>query len=96
MSDRNLRLECALRYISQGWPVLVLHNLTDQGTCSCGKPNDAPNHKPGKHPRTPHGVKDATTDERRMRAWLSKWPEANIGIRTGQESGLVAYRECSR
>jgi hypothetical protein len=41
----------------------------------------------GKHPRTPHGFKDATTDLGTIDGWWAKWPEANVAIRTG--NGLV-------
>ena len=34
----------------------------------------------GKAPMTPHGVKDATNDPRRVEAWWQRWPEANIGL----------------
>jgi hypothetical protein len=33
----------------------------------------------GKDPLTPHGFKDATTDEKQIRAWWKRWPSANIG-----------------
>lgn len=42
----------------------------------------------GKEPLTRHGLKDATTDHKQIRRWWGKWPDANIGIRTGKESGL--------
>jgi hypothetical protein len=42
----------------------------------------------GKTPLTPHGCKDATTDPATIRAWWTRWPEANVGIATGR-SGLV-------
>ena len=41
-----------------------------------------------KRPATAHGVKDATTDPARIRAWWAKMPEANIGLDCGR-SGLV-------
>jgi putative DNA primase/helicase len=44
----------------------------------------------GKHPRTPNGHRDATTDERQVRAWWRKWPLANVGLAMGKISGLVA------
>lgn len=43
---------------------------------------------PGKHPRTPNGVLDATDNTAQIEEWWSRWPQANIGIATGQESDL--------
>jgi hypothetical protein len=43
----------------------------------------------GKEPLTPHGFKDATTDEKKVAEWWSKWPGANIGVPTGAASGLL-------
>ena len=37
----------------------------------------------GKDPLTAHGYKDATVDEKQIREWAKKWPDANIGIPTG-------------
>jgi Bifunctional DNA primase/polymerase, N-terminal/Primase C terminal 1 (PriCT-1) len=37
----------------------------------------------GKHPRTKNGVDDATTDEAIIRKWWDMWPEANVGLATG-------------
>ncbi|MEZ4870419.1 MAG: phage/plasmid primase, P4 family [Caldilineaceae bacterium] len=34
----------------------------------------------GKIPRTPNGVKDATTDRGQIEKWAKLWPDANIGI----------------
>lgn len=42
-----------------------------------------------KTPITDHGVKDATTDESQIRAWWKATPNANIGIATGDASGLL-------
>jgi len=77
-------LPYALSYAKRGWPVFPLH--TPHGKqCSCGK--DCGN--PGKHPRTKHGLTDATTDESTIRSWWTKWSDANIGIATGTRSGIV-------
>jgi len=35
------------------------------------------------------GLHDATTDEVQIKAWWSQYPEANIGVATGEGSGLV-------
>lgn len=66
----------ALAYAARGWPVLPLHSV-ESGRCTCGKPNC---NRVAKHPRTPHGVKDATTDPKTIREWWAKWPSANVGI----------------
>ena len=42
-----------------------------------------------KRPLTPHGLLDATTDRETITAWWTRWPNANVAIRTGQVSGLV-------
>jgi hypothetical protein len=44
----------------------------------------------GKVPRTKHGIHDATTNEQIIREWWTRWPDANIGVRTGSASNLVA------
>lgn len=45
--------------------------------------------RPGeKLPLTTHGFKDASTDAGQIHKWWSQWPDANIGVATG-ESGLV-------
>jgi len=72
--DNNL-LEAALAYAREGWAVFPVHEPNKQG-CSCGNPECE---DVGKHPRTPHGFYDATTDERTIRKWWGWWPNANIG-----------------
>jgi hypothetical protein len=37
----------------------------------------------GKVPLVVHGLHDACTDPGRIDAWWSRWPDANIGVRTG-------------
>jgi hypothetical protein len=80
----NPMLDAALGYARSGWPVLPLHTPQPDG-CSCGNEDCSV----GKHPRTRHGIADATTDQQQIRAWWARWPDANIGILTGSESGLV-------
>ncbi len=79
-------LAAALWYAVRGLPVFPLHSVDGQGRCSC---NGKPGCKPGKHPRIPNGHVGATTDPGRIRRWWSRWPEANIGIPTGERSGLL-------
>lgn len=76
----------ALMYAAQyGWRVFPLHSI-DNGACTCGDAK-CTGTKPGKHPRTPKGCLDATTDTGVIRAWWERWPDANVGIATG--GGLV-------
>ena len=76
----------ALEYAARGWLVIPLHSPTAHG-CSCGR---AECESPGKHPRTAHGLKEASRDPATIRAWWRRWPDANIGILTGPESGILA------
>lgn len=41
-----------------------------------------------KEPATAHGCKDATTDEKRIRAWWRSEPRYNVGLATGEPSGV--------
>lgn len=53
--------------------------------CDCGKACSSP----AKHPRTMHGLKDATADLELVARWWGQWPSANVGVATGPASGLV-------
>jgi hypothetical protein len=82
MTSRDPNLAAAaLRYAALGWPVLPLHTPGHDGRCSCGR-GDCP--KPGKHPRTRHGLCDASTNAARIRGWWAAWPDANVGVATGR------------
>ncbi len=80
-----LKLEAALAYAGRGWPVFPLHSAQGE-QCSCGR---AMCSSIGKHPRTAHGLKDATMSDAQLRSWWATWPDANVGIATGAKSGLV-------
>ena len=76
----------ARRYAALGWRVFPVYSMLENGECSCGKVGcrDA-----GKHPRTPRGCKNATTDESWLCTWwLEKFPDASIGLATGAGSGV--------
>jgi hypothetical protein len=75
----------ALGYAARGWSVVPLHTPHPQG-CSCEQDCGS---SAGKHPRTRHGLKEASKSPDRIWRWWRRWPDANIGIRTGRESGLV-------
>lgn len=43
----------------------------------------------GKRPLVRRGLHDATTEHAAIERWWARWPEANIGLRTGAVSGLI-------
>lgn len=71
-------LDHALSYAAAGLPVLPLHSVLQDGTCTCGTARCP---SPGKHPRTRNGLKDATTDPATINKWwgANRWPHASIG-----------------
>ena len=75
----------ALKYAGLGLPVIPLHTIVE-GRCSCGSVDCT---RPGKHPRTTHGVKDATTDRNQIQDWWGEWLNANIGLAPGRERDLL-------
>lgn len=42
----------------------------------------------GKIPLTEHGFQDASTDTEAVLTWWTRWPDANIGVPTGEPSGI--------
>lgn len=82
-----LGISCALYYAYYKMAVFPVYFVYDDGTCSCENP--ACGRNTGKHPMTDHGFKDASVDEGMIRHWWEGEPNANIGVRTGEESGIV-------
>jgi hypothetical protein len=74
--DSPHMLAHALAYARRGLKVFPVYEPV-YGACSCGNP-DCQNI--GKHPRTKHGLSEATADKNQISAWWNKWPEANIGL----------------
>src|SRR4051812_27728958 len=74
-------LHAAITYAALGWPVFPVHSATAADGCSCHR-RSCP--RPGKHPRTRHGLADASTSRRRVARWWARWPDANVAIATGQ------------
>ncbi len=88
-------LDAALYYASVlGWAVFPLHTARN-GRCSCpdpqpnGKPGGARCESKGKHPRTERGLNDASKDPAKIQAWWKRWPDAQVGVATGEASGFV-------
>lgn len=78
-------LAAALGYAARGWHVFPLNSIRD-GACTCGREGCS---NAGKHPLTRHGLRDASAERAAVIAWWTKWPWANIGIATGEASGIV-------
>jgi len=82
-------LDEALQNAGQGWKVFPVHGINN-GRCTCGKSSCG---SPAKHPiaaMVPHGRRDASADQDKIRGWWAKHPHANIAVATGKESGLFA------
>lgn len=85
----NELLNYAVHYAKSGYPVFPLHHLVKRYgvlQCSCKSAVTCPHS--GKHPRTPNGFKDATTNINQIIDWWDKYSNANIGLLTGAESGI--------
>lgn len=82
MTALSEAIDCAYR----GWPVVPLHWPESPGVCSCRRHDCG---SVGKHPLTPHGLKDASIEFAAVRAWFRRWPDANYAICTGRVAGLT-------
>jgi hypothetical protein len=80
-SANDNALDAALHYASKNWRVFPLHSV-EQGVCSCGN-TECP--ASGKHPRIDRWQQQASTDPAVIRRWFEQqWPDANVGIVTGE------------
>lgn len=80
--------DAALAYVARGWWVIPLWGM-DGERCGCGRLDCS---SPGKHPcapLAPKGLCNATTDPAVVSAWWDARPGCNVGVVTGQVSGLV-------
>lgn len=85
IEQSNKLLQAALIYADKfSFQVLPLHSIRNE-KCTCGHIKCS---SPGKHPILQHGVKDSTSNSEEIRSLWAKYPFANIGIRTGKESGI--------
>jgi putative DNA primase/helicase len=92
-TDQQLR-DAALAYAKWGFRVLPLHHPVPAPVrtgpsalrCSCGDPGCEP---VGKHPRTRNGLHDATRSRAQIAAWWRRWPQANIGLVTGELADVL-------
>jgi putative DNA primase/helicase len=73
----NAAVHYAMRH---RWRVLPVHGIRADGCCTCGRVACA---TPGKHPRLTRWPELATTDTDLIGRWFTWWPDANVGIATG-------------
>jgi hypothetical protein len=83
-------LDAARGYAARGWHVFPVHGIDPSGNCTCGAEHNGDGDK-GKHPVPRTGLKAATRDPDKIEAWWGSeagqhW---NIGIRTGEVSGIT-------
>jgi hypothetical protein len=84
-------LEAALFYLANGWSVLpICHPVLGTGRCA--------EHRPGKHGSGEAGKRplvywrlyqDRLPTEAEVRNWWRRWSQANIGLVTGERSGVA-------
>jgi putative DNA primase/helicase len=82
----TLALSFALFYANFKMAVFPVHFVMEGGSCSCGNPACA---NVGKHPMTNDGFKSASSEQEKVRWFFTGEPDANVGVRTGAESGIV-------
>lgn len=80
------KLEAAAELIGHGIQLVPLHGTTPHG-CTCSKGANCT--RPGKHPATRHGVKDATGNLDVISNQLIARPKLNLAVATGKASGIV-------
>ncbi|WP_421461254.1 bifunctional DNA primase/polymerase [Agrobacterium tumefaciens] len=80
-------LEIAQHYVAQGWPVFPCRSHAeehvDQATGEIVTLGE-------KTPLTPNGFKAATRFHRIIERWWSDWPNAAVGLPTGEKTGFFA------
>jgi hypothetical protein len=88
MNDPKAMLYFALKYAKEGYSIFPLYWIKEDGGCSCPK-GKACGKSSGKHPLTPNGFKDASSDPEQIRQWWTQNPYANIGFPTGVKNDLT-------
>ena len=82
-------LDCARAapvYAALGFPVIPMHTVGPGGGCSCPDPACS---DPGKHPRLAGWQRLASTDPATVGEWWRRWPQANLGLVTGQRFDVL-------
>lgn len=84
---QNNNVNSAVNYAQNyNWAVFSVHGIDDRGRCTCG---NSKCDKPGKHPWTPNGLKNATKSPEEIHKLFRNKPHCNIGVATGSISGFL-------
>lgn len=77
----------ATALVDLGWCVFPTHepDPAEPSGCSCRSEGCG---SPGKHPRVPRGLHEATRALYVIDAWWERWPGAGVGVATGEGSGV--------
>ena len=78
--------EKARAYARSGMAVFPVYWIDTDADCACGQSDCG---SPGKHPMTPRGHLDATTDPEQVEKWWQQCPEANIGHRPAENQFVL-------
>ncbi len=84
---KDYKLNNIEELLSFGFGLIPNHNPVKGGGCSCSRGKQCP--APGKHPRINKWQTDWTKDHAQVKAWLKRWPNMNVGIATGEPSGVI-------
>lgn len=82
----NTKFDYALHYLAQGLTPIPLYGVVAGGVCTCDK--SAACESSGKHPRVKRQTAIDATKEKWQR-WCAAWPEMNLGILTGTDTGVL-------
>lgn len=82
----NHAFAMALKFAHCGMGVFPLYGFNGSD-CACGKPEDSPYCKPGKHPRQLASFKGASTSSATITSWFTHFGPVNYGIATGLPVG---------
>lgn len=81
MSEISALGRAAAWYARQGWPVIPLHHVHPDGSCSCRQ--GAACRSAGKHPRIEGWQAITAPDLEQVHAWWRRWPGAGVGVVLG-------------
>ncbi len=91
--DTQIR-DMAVKLAAAGIPVLPLHGINNGGICTCSRGDQC--RSTAKHPRLKHGLRDADVDAAKVAGWWRQWPNAGLGVVTGECSKVIVLDVDSR